>query len=138
MSKKNFMLSSLAIFFVIYILEFVIHGIILGDIYHKTAHIWRSEGEMKNIIYLMWIGYLIMAPLFIYIYSAGLNKKQCPIEQGVKFGIVIGIFTSIPTNLIWFVVLPIPAILAIAWGLAGLIECIICGLITGFLYKKLA
>ena len=46
MNNKRWIQASIAVFVGLFVLEFVINGILLQDIYQKTASVWRSEPEM--------------------------------------------------------------------------------------------
>lgn len=136
MNNKRCLLASLAVFVVIGVLEMVIHGKLLAGIYHQTASVWRPEAEMMKMMWIMWLGYLIMAPLFTYIFSKGVEEGKGMVGQGLRFGLAVGIFIGAPMSLGWYVVLPIPAILAFYWFLAALVESLAAGLTVGLIYRK--
>lgn len=136
MCKKRCLMASVAVFVVVYLLEFLIHGKLLHGIYQETASLWRPEAEMMGMMWLMWIGYLIMAPLFVYLFSKGVEEGKGMMGQGVRFGLIIGLFVSGPMSLGWYAILPIPTILAFYWFVAGMVEFIAAGLVTGLIYRK--
>jgi hypothetical protein len=136
MKNKRCLLASLAVFVVIGVLEMVIHGKLLRGIYMQTASVWRPEGEMTRMMWMMWLGYLIMAPLFTYIFAKGVEEGRGMVGQGLRFGLLIGIFVGAPMSLGWYVVLPIPGILAFYWFLAGMVEMAAAGITVGLIYRK--
>jgi len=136
MKNKRCLLASLAVFVVIGVLEMVIHGGLLKGIYQQTASVWRPEAEMMKMMWIMWVGYLIMAPLFTYLFSKGVEEGKGMVGQGLRFGLLIGIFIGAPMSLGWYVVLPIPGILAFYWFAAGLVESLAAGLTVGLIYRK--
>ena len=46
MNTKRWLLASVAVFVVMAVLEFFIHGVLLSDMYRQTASVWRPEAEM--------------------------------------------------------------------------------------------
>ena len=136
MNNKRWIQASIAVFVALFVLEFVINGILLQDIYQKTASVWRSEPEMKSMMWLMWLGYAIFAPFFTLIYAKGFEPKKPGLEQGLRFGLYVGLAFVPMQNLIWYVVLPIPGMLAFYWFLAGMVEFVTLGAIAGLIYKK--
>lgn len=136
MNTKRWLYASAAAFVVMAILEFVINGVLLADIYKQTASVWRPETEMRQMMWLFWLAYLIFAPVFTLIYAKGYESSKPGIGQGARFGIYLGLLTAIPMNLIWYVVLPISATLAVYWAIAGMVEMIAMGIIVGLIYKN--
>ncbi len=134
--KKQCLIASIAVFIVFFILDFVLHGILLKDIYQQTAAVWRPEAEMQSLMWLMWVGYVIFAPVFVIIYSKGYDPGKAGLGQGIKFGFLIGILISSLSSLTWYAVLPIPAILCIYWFLGGMVQMIVAGAVVGLLHKS--
>lgn len=136
MNTKRWALASLAAVAVVFVLESVIHGFLLADLYQQTASVWRPQAEMQGLMWLMWVGYLIFAPVFVLIYAKGYETNKGGVGQGVRYGLIIGILLSAPQNLVWYAVLPIPGILAFYWFAAGLVESIAAGAAVGLIYKQ--
>ncbi len=67
MNAKRWLLASVAVVVVIGVLEFLIHGVILSDMYKQTASVWRPEGEMQKMMWVFWVGILVFAPFFALI-----------------------------------------------------------------------
>ena len=135
MNIKRWVQASIAVFGVIFVLEFVIHGILLKGIYEQTASVWRPTGEMRSLMWLMWVGYLIFAPVFVFIYAGGYEKEKGGLGQGIRFGLAMGLLTSATQSLGWYAVLPIPPVLAAAWFLAGMAESLAAGIVVGRMYQ---
>jgi hypothetical protein len=136
MNMKRWLYASAAAFVVLAVLEFVVNGVLLAGIYMQTASVWRPEAEMVSLSWLFWLAYLVFAPVFTLIYSQGFESNKQGIGQGLRFGIYVGLLTAIPMNLIWYVVLPIPASLAVYWAIAGMVEMTAMGITVGLIYKK--
>lgn len=136
MISKRCIIASLAVIAASFVLDFILHGVLLADIYKETADLWRPEAEMKKLTWLMWVGYLVFAPLFVKIYSKGYEEGKSGLGQGLKYGLLLGLLFTVPTNLVWYAVLPISATLTAYWLVGGLIQIIILGAIVGLIWKK--
>jgi len=134
-NTKRWLLGSLAVFVVIMVLESIVNGVLLKDIYMQTATVWRPEADMQKMMWLFWIGYLVFALMFTLIYSKGYEKKKDDLGQGLRYGLYVGVLTSIPMSLTWYVVLPIPGTLALYWTIAGIVEMLVAGAAVGFIYR---
>jgi len=64
--------------------------------------------EMEKVIPLMWLGYILFAPFFVFLYAKGIEPKNEVFGQGLRFGLIFGVGLSAMTNLVWYTILPIP------------------------------
>ena len=135
MNTQKYLLASFAAFVVVSVLEFIINGPILGELYRETASIWRPN--MQEIMGLFFVAYAVLALVFTFIYTKGYEKTKGKgtVMQGVRFGFYIGLLMALPSSLIWYVVLPIPAVLAVAWFIGGMVEALAAGAAVGAVYR---
>lgn len=136
MKTKRFALASAAVFVVFAILEGIIHGVLLADIYQQTSSIWRPENDIQRNMWLMWLGYLIFAPVFVLIYSKGYEANKGGLPQGIRFGLITGMLLSASQSLGWYVVLPIPGVLAFWWFVTRMVETVAAGAAVGVIYRQ--
>ncbi len=128
--------ASFIVFIALFALDYLLHGVLLKGIYHQTASVWRSEADMKHMMWYMWLGYLIFSPVFVCIYSKGHEEGKSNIGQGFRYGFWMGILLSVMASLISYVVLPIPLKLAVYWIVGETIKFTCLGTILGVAYKK--
>lgn len=136
MNNKRWLQASVAVAVVMFILEFIIHGVLLQDIYRQTASVWRPEAELESMMWMMWLGYLIFAPFFTLIYAKGYEPRKKGLEQGFRYGVYMAMAMAPMQSLAWYVIIPIPGNLAFYWLVAGAVEFIALGITAGLVYKK--
>ncbi len=136
MNTKRWLLASVAVVVVIGVLEFLIHGVLLSDMYKQTASLWRSEAEMQKMMWIFWVGMLVFAPFFALIYVKGYEKGKPGLGQGFRYGLYVGAMLSVMNSFGWYVLLPIPLALAFYWFLAILVEFIAAGVAAGLVYRE--
>ena len=135
MNTKRLALASLAVFVVFSVVDGVVNNLLLADLYKQTASVWRPESEIQGNMWLMWLGTLIIAPLFALIYTKGYEANKPGLGQGVRYGLIVGVLLFAPQCLAWYAVLPIPAALAVWWFAAGMVESVVAGAATGMIYR---
>ena len=135
MNTKRLALASLAVFVVFSVVDGVVNNVLLADLYKQTASVWRPESEIQGNMWLMWLGTLILAPLFALIYTKGYEANKPGLGQGVRYGLIVGLLLSAPQCLVWYAVLPIPAVLPVWWFTAGMAESVAAGAATGMIYR---
>lgn len=124
-----------AVFAVIFATDFLIHGKLLADAYHATASLWRSEAEMRDGGFCLWmlLGQLLIAKMFVVIFAKGYEGKG-PAE-GVRFGLLAGLF-SVSHCFIQYAVTPIPRSLLLVWVATGLMQMILAGIVAALVYRR--
>ncbi len=128
--------ASFVVFVSLFALDHLLHGMLLKDIYHQTASVWRPETDMKKMMWYMWLGYLVFSPIFVCIYNKGYEEGKGRIGQGLRYGFWMGVLLSVMSSLISYVVLPIPLKLAVYWIAGETIKFTCIGAILGAAYKK--
>lgn len=128
---KRFAISVLAVFLASQAIEFVVHGVILDPIYRATADVWRPD--MESYMWIMPVVGVIWSFLLAYIFVKGCEGKG--IMEGIRFGLVIGLFVSIPMAYGTYAMIPIPYSLALQWFLYTLVECVVLGVILALIYR---
>ena len=131
MNVNRFIAAGLAVFVVGRVLDYVIHNVILRPTYDSLKSLWRPDMEAK--LWIMWLVGFITSFLFAYIFTKGYEGKG--IAEGVRFGFLIGLFTSIPMAYGSYATLPIPYSLALRWFLYGTLATMILGIVAAVVYK---
>lgn len=130
---KRLALTILAVFVFIFASDFLIHTVWLSDTYKSTAHLWRTDEDMKAHFAFMILGQFLIAKYFCVIFAKGYEGKG-PIE-GVRYGLLIALF-NLGGMLINFAVTPIPASLTLNWAVACFAQSIGSGVIASLVYKR--
>lgn len=132
MNVKRFVMASIAVFAAFEVIDFIVHTVILGKAYAALGSIWRPD--MMSKMWIFHLGSLILAFLFTYIFIRGYENKG--LAEGVRYGIVIGLFSNIPYAFYSYAMYPFPLSLCVQWFVYGMIEFIICGMLAAAIYKK--
>lgn len=131
MNWKKLSISVIVIFIVYEVLNYVIHGLILGSSYQALASTWRPN--MQNIMWVMNIGDLIFVFFFVYIFARGYEGKG--IKEGVRFGLYATGLVTIPGMLAQFTVYNVTFTLTFYWIIFGCFQMIVNGIIASLIYK---
>lgn len=129
---KKIIFATLAVFVAWGILDFLIHGMMLGKAYQATAMLWRPMEEMKQG--LMYLVTLLTALVFVTIYARLISPKD--VGRGLGFGLLFGVGAGISMGYGTYSVQPIPYFMALAWFLGTTIKATVAGLITGLIVTE--
>ncbi len=133
MNVKRWIIASLVIMVVDQVLGWIIHGWMFSGMYEATAQLWRPMEEMMPLMWLMWISSLIWAFIFVYVFAKGYEGKGS--IEGIRFGILMGIFFGVPMSLGTYASQPIGTGLAFVWFLSTLVVMTIEGFLAAVIYK---
>jgi heme/copper-type cytochrome/quinol oxidase subunit 2 len=131
MNWKRYFLASLVIFVVRKGLDYLIDTVILMRDYEKLNGLLRPD--VMSTVWLMFVVGLLVAFLFTYIFVKGREGKG--IQEGVRFGIIIWLFVTVPAGLGAWMLFPIPMALIVKWILNGLLVNLISGILAAAIYK---
>jgi hypothetical protein len=133
--NKKFWIGFVVVFFVIAILSFLIHGVLLMSTYQQDSMkmLWRAPNEMK--MWLMYVVYIFIAFFITLIFSKWYKGKG--IIEGVQFGVYSGFLMSVPMAYSTYATQPITYALALQWFIYGFIEYVIIGIVLSLIFGKL-
>lgn len=133
--NKTFIVAWIVVFVAWFVGSFIVHGVLLHADYQQLGSLFRSPSDSQQYFALMILAHLLLSGAFVWIYARGVEAKPW-VAQGVRFGIAVALLTSVPTYLIYFVVQPMPAAVAIKQIIFDSILLVILGLIVAWLYRR--
>lgn len=136
MNKKRWFWASVVVFVITFALEALFNNVCLKSVYLETAALWRPEADMVKLMPHYWVALLVASFLFTYIYAKGYEAKPSAIGEGLRFGLVVGLFVVLPMATITYATMPVPAKLPFYWFVMGVVEYLIAGAVAGLIYKK--
>ena len=131
--NKKVWLGFVAAFVTLEVLDFIIHGVILGSTYASMT-VWRTDMMSK-----MWITHLVTligAFFFAFVFSKGFENKG--IGEGLRYGLYIGIWMSVGMAYGTYAMIAIPYSLALEWFLFGVVEYVIAGAVLAMVFGSKA
>ncbi len=135
MNWKKLFITFLIVFVVSQVLSYIIHGIILDPTYKRLADLFRPEADMMS---MMWVGFvtaILFTFFFVYIFARGYEGKG--IMEGVRFGLIIVGFWTIPSIYGQYMVYELPYYLVLQWLLYDLLIMVVLGIVAALIYKPL-
>lgn len=129
---RKVFLTSVVVFLVWSILDFVIHGVLLQAAYAATPDLWRPRAEMKlGVLYVSVFG---TALAFTAIWARYVRPKAPMI--GLLYGAWFGIAAGLSMGYGSYAVMPIPYGMALVWFLGRVVEGIAAGAVAATLIRE--
>lgn len=138
MDTKKVIGAMVAAFVILFAAGFLVHSVLLGPTYREmrdAGFSFRPEDAMRHKLWGIWVSDALYSILFVWVYAKGKEEKPW-VSQGVRYGILMTLFTVVPSTLNDYVVYNLPHTLALHWMVAGLITLILMGLAAAAILKK--
>jgi hypothetical protein len=138
METKKIVLAIVVTYIIMWVAGFLIHAVWLGPTYESLrSHgvSFRPQQAFAHKLWLIWAGDLLYTIMFVWIYTRGVEDKPW-VGQGIRYGILMTLFTVVPSTINDYVVYPLPHTLAVKWMIGGLIALLIMGLATAGICRK--
>jgi hypothetical protein len=134
MNWKRFWVAGLVTYVVVQAMDFVINEVFMKSANESLKNLWRPD--MMSRMWVMYVIGVLVAFLFTYIFIKGREGKG--ITEGVRYGIIIWLFVSVPMSVSMWVLLPIPYMIIFRGLMFGLLEMLVAGILVAVIYKPLA
>lgn len=129
----RYTVAATSIFVFVFAFDFLIHGVLLMDLYTQTANLWRTDTEYEALMHYMLLSQVAFSLLVVLMYSKFFKNKS--LFEGVKFGTFIGLILA-SIQLSTYSYMPIPLMLTLSWMLASFLRGVGAGLIIGLIIRK--
>jgi hypothetical protein len=133
MNWKKFLIAFIVLYILSGLIGFVVHEVLLADTYEALSDVWRPRAEMESLMWTGWITTIIFIFFFIYIFAKGREGKG--IIEGLRYGLIIWAFMTIPNIYMQYMVYPLPYSLILQWLIYDLITFLIMGAVVSLLYN---
>lgn len=136
MDVRRVFLAAVAAFATVLILEVFLHFVVLADIYRSTTGLWRTPHDIERLMPLVSVGMGIAMLAFTLIYAQGYERDKAGPEQGLRFGLYMGVFFSATYCTFMYVAIPVTLELVWYWFFGGLAKFGAAGAVIGWLFSK--
>ena len=138
MDMKKLIGATVAVFVILFVAGFLLHGVWLGATYREmrdSGFSFRPKEAMRHRLWLIWVSDALYSILFVWVYAKGREEKPW-VGQGIRYGVLMTLFTVMPSTINDYVVYNLPHRLILHWMIAGLITLILMGLAVAAILKK--
>ncbi len=135
MNTKKFWTAVIAVFVILEITNYLVHGVILSSVYasEEVKQIFRPMEEMVSKMWVRWVADFVWSFFFVFIFVKGYQNKG--IMEGVRFGVYIGLFFYFVYSYGSYVMYPLPYYLIFEWFVIGLMQSVLLGIVAALIYK---
>lgn len=137
MNFKRVGLAALAAWVTYMVLGFLIHGVMLDDMWQSLIRDDVARSTVNaNALLPLGMGLALPGALaFTYAYAKG-YEGGAGLQEGLRFGVLIGLMLVI-FGILWnYIVFPLPSQYVTSVAVATIIEFAAIGMVVGLIYRK--
>lgn len=133
---KRFWICGLVMSIAALSLGFVTHALLLAPDYAALATLYRSDADSQRYMPWMLLAHALIGFSMTWLYAQGFSDARTAGGQGLRFGVALALFSTIPGYLIYYAVQPLPATLVLKQVAYGSIGMLLLGLLVAWLQPR--
>jgi hypothetical protein len=130
MNVKRVIGAGIVAFVILFVAGYLVHAVWLANTYRvmtDQGFSFRLQSDAQQKLWIVLVSDLLYSIVFSWIYARGLEPQPWA-NQGVRYGILMTLFTIVPASLSDYVVYNLPSMLVVRWMVAGLVTLVAMGL----------
>lgn len=129
---RHFWLAVIVGFIFMYGYNYLIHGVLLTDLYAQTPQLWRTETDMQDKLWFVVLYQFLITLFTAFIFTRHYEGKG--LAEGIRYGVLIGMLLGVAMagQYAW---LPVSLTLALTWFVAWFLQGLFLGVIYSVIYR---
>ncbi len=133
---KRFWICGVVMFLAAMLLSGVVHAVLLKPDYLALGPMYRGDAQGQAFMPWMLLAHALIGFAMTWIYRQGFSAGNSNISQGLRFGLAMALFSTIPGYLIYYAVQPLPVALVIKQIVFGTISMLLLGALLAYLQPR--
>ncbi|MCY7353571.1 MAG: hypothetical protein LH470_00495 [Lysobacter sp.] len=133
---KRFWICGIVMFLAAMLLSGVVHAVLLKPDYLALGSFYRTDADGQGYMPWMLLAHALIGFAMTWIYRQGFSAGKSNISQGLRFGLAMALFSTIPGYLIYYAVQPLPVALMIKQVVFGTISMLLLGVLLAYLQPR--
>jgi hypothetical protein len=113
---------------------FVVYGMLLASRFEALPAVYRQADTAPQYMPFIFVGTLLAMIAASYIYAKGYEGGSA-VTEGIRFGVVIGLFAAGYASIVNYATLNIPTDHGLIMAVAAFVEWVLAGIVIGVMYK---
>lgn len=133
---KRFWVCGVVMFFAAMLLAFLVHALLLGDDYAALGPLYRDAADGQRHFPWMLLAHALIGFAMTWIFAQGFSGDRATLAQGLRFGLAMALFSTIPGYLIHYAVQPLPPVLVAKQIAFGTLSMLLLGALLAWLQPR--
>ena len=134
--NKRFWVCGVVMFFAAMLLSFVVHGLLLDADYDALGALYRDAADGQRHSPYMLLAHALIGFAMTWIFGQGISGERPTPTQGLRFGLAMALFSTVPGYLVHYAVQPLPPLLVAKQVAFGLLGMLLLGMLVAWLQPR--
>src|SRR3546814_16794510 len=103
---KRFWVCGLVMSTAALLLGFIVHGLLLAPDYAALGAMFRSDDDSRHYAHWMVLAHVLIGFAMTWISAQGFSDERSSSLQGLRFGLAMALFSTIPGYMVSYAVTP--------------------------------
>lgn len=118
------------------LLGFIVHGVLLAPDYAALGEMFRGADDGRHHAHWLVLAHMLTGYAMTWIYARGFPDSRPSATQGLRFGLAMALFSTVPGYLVYYAVQPLPGALVAKQVVLGTIATVLLGLLVAWLQPR--
>lgn len=118
------------------LLGFIVHGVLLAPDYAALGEMFRGADDGRHHAHWLVLAHVLTGYAMTWIYARGFPDSRPSATQGLRFGLAMALFSTVPGYLVYYAVQPLPGALVAKQVVLGTIATVLLGLLVAWLQPR--
>ena len=133
---KRFWVCGVVMSFAALLLSFVIHALLLGADYEALGPLYRDAADGERQFPWLLLAHALIGFAMTWIFSQGFAHDRPTLAQGLRFGLAMALFATVPGYLVHYAVQPLPFALVVRQVVYGTVAMLLLGMLLAWLQPR--
>lgn len=133
---KRFLVCGIVVSFAALLLSFLIHALLLGADYASLGAMYRGAADGERHFPWLLLAHALLGFAMTWIFAQGFASDRPTLAQGLRFGLAMALFATVPGYLVHYAVQPLPPALVAKQIAYGTIGMLLLGMLLAWLHPR--
>ena len=133
---KRFWICGVVMAFAALLVSLLVHALLLGAHYEALGPMYRDAADGGRHFPWLLLAHALLGFAMTWIFAQGFSGDRPTLGQGLRFGLAMSLFSTVPGYLVHYAVQPLPAALVARQVVYGTIGMLLLGALLAWLQPR--
>ena len=134
--RKRFWICGIVMAFASLLWAFLTHALLLQADYDALGAMYRTAADGERHFPWLLLAHALVGFAMTWIFAQGVDRDRATLRQGLRFGLAMALFSTVPGSLLQYAVQPLPGALVARQVVLGTLAMLLLGMLLAWLQPR--
>ena len=134
--RKRFWICGIVMAFASLLWAFLTHALLLQADYDALGAMYRTAADGERHFTWLLLAHALVGFAMTWIFGQGISGERPTPAQGLRFGLAMALFSTVPGYLVHYAVQPLPPLLVAKQVALGVLGMLLLGVLVAWLQPR--